>query len=150
MKIGSVGWGWTPTPEDMPTGDSLEVIAGKVKGLGYDFVDYLCDRDSLDRFFDENACISLREKVEDLNMWINGLAFQSNEWNNPDAKAGELQFEYLAKILKVANWLGAGTVSCIIPGPFGAKPNKRPSPSDKIASNLPPDYSWEKIGRAHV
>ena len=36
MKIGSVAWGWTPTPEDMPENDSLERIADNVRALGFD------------------------------------------------------------------------------------------------------------------
>lgn len=50
MKIGSVAWGWTPIPEDMPEGDSLLRIADNVKGLGFDVVDYLSDYESLDNF----------------------------------------------------------------------------------------------------
>ena len=144
MKIGSVAWGWTPVPEDMPSGDSLEIIAKKVKGLGFDFIDYLCDRKSLDGYFTESVCERIKNTVSGLGMWVNGLAFQSDEWNNPDEKASALQFDYLEKILKTAGYLGAKTISCIIPGPFGAKPSPRPSPSDKIASNLPSDYSWLK------
>jgi sugar phosphate isomerase/epimerase len=144
MKIGSVAWGWTPTPEDMPSGNSLEVIADNIKVLGFDFVDYLCTRESLDGFFVKDNCKKLRQKAEDLGMWINGLAFQSDEWNNPDEEATAVQFKYLEKILQVANWLGAGTVSAIIPRPFASNYSKLPSPSDKMASNLPSDFCWQK------
>jgi len=77
-------------------------------------------------------------------MSIGGFVFQSNKWNNPDPAVTEKQFEMLEKCLIAASRLGAGTVSCIIPSPYGAKPNKTPSGSDKIATNLPADYSWAK------
>ncbi len=144
MKFGTVAWGWTPTPEDMPCGNSLEQIAEQASKLGFDVIDYLSTFESLDGFFTQEKCAAIKSAVEGYGMKVGGFVFQSDMWNNPDAEATRKQFEMLEKCLKAATWLGAGTISCIIPGPYGARPNRRPSPSDKIASNLPAEYSWEK------
>lgn len=144
MKIGSVGWGWTPTPEDMPSGDSLKKIATSVKELGFDIVDYLSAFDSLDGFFTETACRRLATDVSDIGLEMGGLVFQSDLWNNPDKAVQDTQMAYFRKCCLAAGWLGAGTISCIIPRPFGAKPNRKGSPSEKVALNLPADYSWEQ------
>ena len=142
MKIGSVAWGWTPTPEDMPTPGSLEKIADQVRSLGYDFIDYLSDYQSLDGYFTPAACRKLRDHAELLGMYIGGFVFQSNLWNDPDPAVTKRQLDYFEKCCDAANALGAGIVSCIIPGPYGARPSRRPSPSDKLATNLPADYDW--------
>jgi len=144
MKIGSVGWGWTPTPEDMPQGDSLKRIADNVKRLGFDIVDYLSAFDSLDEFFTESACKDLGDYVTSIGLEIGGFVFQSNAWNNPDESVQRQQLEYFRKCCVAAKNLGAKTISCIIPGPYGAKPNRKGSPSEKIASNLPAHYNWQK------
>ena len=144
MKFGSVAWGWTPVPEDMPSGDSLERIADKVKGLGFDIVDYLCTYESLDEYFDDDTCKRIESYVQSIGLEIGGFVFQSSAWNNPDKAITDQQFLYLEKCFKAANILGAKTISCILPQPFGAKYNLRPSPSDKIASNLPADYNFQK------
>jgi len=142
MKIGSVAWGWTPTPEDLPTPGSLEKITDQVRSLGYDLIDFLSDYRSLDSYFSPEACKKLRDYVELLGMYIGGLVFQSSVWNDPDPAVTRKQLDYFAKCCAAANSLGAGIVSCIIPGPYGARPGPRPSPSDKLASNLPADYDW--------
>ena len=144
MKIGSVGWGWTPTPEDMPSLDSLKNIATSVKELGFDIVDYLSAFDSLDAFFTESASRDLAAYVSEIGLEMGGLVFQSDLWNNPDKGIQDTQLEYFKKCSEVAGWLGAGTISCIIPRPFGARPNRKGSPSEKVALNLPADYSWER------
>ncbi len=144
MKIGSVAWGWTPTPEDMPQGDSLKRIADNVKSLGFDIVDYLSAYDSLDGFFTEAACKDLGAHAKSIGLEIGGLVFQSDSWNNTDEGVQKTQLDYFSKCCAAAENMGAGTISCIIPGPFGAKPNRKGSPAEKIATNLPADYSWEK------
>jgi len=144
MKIGSVAWGWTPTPEDMPVGDSLLRIADEVKAIGFDIVDYLSDYDSLDNFFTDAKSKEIGEYAKNIGLEIGGLVFQSNIWNNPDETIKQKQLDYFRKCANAAKCMGASAISCIIPGPYGAKPNRTPSPSDKIAINLPSDYSWEK------
>ncbi len=144
MKIGSVGWGWTPTPEDMPQGDSLKRIADKVKSLGFDIVDYLSDYDSLDQFFTDAACNDLGTYVKSIGLEVGGLVFQANQWNDPNEDVQKKQLAYFERCCQAAKGMGAKTISCIIPGPYGAKPNRKGSPSEKIATNLPADYCWEK------
>lgn len=144
MKFGSVGWAYTPVPEDMPCGDSLERIADQVKALGFDIVDYLSTEESLDSFFTPEKSRAVGEYARGIGLQVGGLVFQRNNWNDPDPQEQEKHFAYLEKCLKTAVAMGAGTISCILPGPFGARPNPRPSPSDKIASNLPEGYCWQK------
>jgi len=144
MKIYSVGWGWTPIPEDMPVNDSLIKIADNVKALGFDGVDYLSTFESLDEFFDEENCEKLRRHCEEIGLPIGGLVFQSALWNNPDEELTAKQLAYFEKCAKTAVNIGAKTISCIIPGSFGAR-NVRgnASPSEKRSANLPDDYSWD-------
>ena len=144
MKIGSVGWGWTPIPEQMPVGDSLEKIADQVKSLGFDIVDYLSDFESLDLYFTKSKTERIRKHCVDLGLEIGGLVFQSSDWNQTDGNKINKQREYFEKCVQTAVGLGAGTISCIIPEPLGAKPNKASSPAEKFTSNLPQGYSWEK------
>lgn len=143
MKIYSVGWGWTPIPEDMPEGDSLLRIADNVKALGFDGVDYLSTPESLDEFFSEENCAKLRQHCESIGLPIGGLVFQSPTWNNPDEAVTAKQLAYFEKCAKTAVAIGAKTISCIIPGPYGAKGTRgSASPSEKRSANLPADYSW--------
>ena len=144
MKIYSVGWGWTLIPEDMPEGDSLIKIADNVKALGFDGVDYLSTYESLDEFYTPENCEKLRAHCESIGLPIGGFVFQSDIWNNPDEKVTAVQLAYFEKCAKAAAALGARVISCIIPGPYGAK-GVRPdaSPSEKISANLPDDYNWE-------
>ena len=147
MKIGSVSWGWTPTPEDMPEGDSLLRIADNVKELGFDIIDYLSDYDSLDKFFCPNDGAKAKEigdYCKSIGLEVGGLVFQSNIWNQTDAKVKQTQLDYFKKCANTAKLMGASAISCIIPGPLGAKHNHTPAPSDKIALNLPADYNWDK------
>jgi len=144
MKIGSVAWGWTPVPEDMPEGDSLLRIADRIKEIGFDIVDYLSDYDSLDRFFTDEKAKETGDYCRGIGLEIGGLVFQSNLWNQVDETIKQKQLNYFIKCANAAKIMGASAISCIIPGPYGAKPNRRPSPSDKIALNLPPDYNWNR------
>lgn len=144
MKIGSVAWGYTPIPEDMPHGDSLERIADKVKNLGFDFIDYLSTEDSLEKFFTPQKSRQLGEYVRGLGLNVGGLVYQRSSWNSPNPADTEKQFYYFEKCLETACGLGAGIVSCILPGPYGANPNLRPSPSDKIADRPPAGYNWRE------
>lgn len=144
MKIGSVAWGWTPTPEDMPHGDSLKRISDEIKALGFDIVDFLTTFESLDSYFNETKSRELGEYVRSIGLEAGGVAFQSNLWNDINKEIQKSQLDYFLKCAKTAASIGAKTISCIIPGPYGAKPNRQKSPSEKKALNLPPDYSWEK------
>lgn len=144
MKIGSVAWGWTPTPEDMPEGDSLLRIADQIKSLGFEIVDYLSDYNSLDAFFTDAKAKEIGEYCKSIGLEIGGLVFQSNIWNQIDETLKKKQLEYFKKCAQAAKCMGASAISCIIPGPYGAKPNRASSPSEKKASNLPSDYNWEK------
>lgn len=144
MKLGSVGWGWTLTPEDMPVGDSLEHIAGQVKELGFDIVDYLSDYDSLDTYFTPEACKRIGAHCRGLGLEIGGLVFQSDTWNSSDKAVAKRQLDYFRKCAEAAKSLGATAISCIIPIPEGAKPNRAGSPSEKRAYNVPDDYSWQR------
>lgn len=144
MKIGSVGWGWTLTPEDMPQGNSLEQIADNVKALGFDLVDYLSTYESLDSYFTEEKCQEIAAHCKELGLEIGGLVFQSDLWNQVDEEVKSKQLAYFRKCAVAAKNLGASAISCIIPHPYGAKPNRMGSPSEKKALNLPADYSWEK------
>ena len=144
MKIGSVAWGWTPVPEDMPEGDSLLRIADSVKKIGFEIIDYLSDFNSLDSFFTDEKARETGEYARSIGLEIGGLVFQSNLWNQTDASIKQKQLDYFKKCANAAKIMGASAISCIIPGPLGAKPNKTPAPSDKIALNLPADYNWER------
>lgn len=143
MLIYSVGWGWTLTPEDMPEGDSLLRIADNVKALGFDGVDYLATRESLDEFFTSDKIAELKAHCDKLGLPIGGVAFQSDTWNNPDPSECATQLHYFEKCAALAAGLGAKLVSAIIPPPFGAKFTRRnASPSEKRGSHLPKDYCW--------
>lgn len=144
MKIGSVAWGWTPTPEDMPAGDSLERIADSIKALGFEIVDYLSDYDSLDQFFTEETAARIGNHCRAIGLEVGGLVFQSNVWNQTDEERKAKQLAYFAKCARTAKALGASAISCIIPGPHGARPNRAGSPSEKKTSNLPKEYSWQR------
>lgn len=144
MKIHSVAWGWTPTPEDMPVGDSLQKIADGVAKLGFDGIDFLATRESLDEFFTPDNVSALKVHCDALSLSVGGVAFQSDEWNNPSEAACEAQLYYFEKCVKLASDLGAPIVSCILPKPFGARPTRgNASPSEKKAYHLPANYSWE-------
>lgn len=144
MKIGSVAWGWTPTPEDMPTPGSLEHIADEVRALGFDIVDYLSTPESLEGFFTEEVSRAIGEHARAIGLTTGGLVFQSDTWNNPDPAKQTRQLELFRKCAQTAKAMGCGTISCIIPGPFGTRPNRAGSPSEKRATNLPATYSWQK------
>ncbi|MCL1858239.1 MAG: sugar phosphate isomerase/epimerase [Oscillospiraceae bacterium] len=144
MKIGSVAWGWTPVPEDMPEGDSLLRIADKIKAIGFEIVDYLSDYNSLDQFFTDEKSKEIGEYSRNIGLEVGGLVFQSDIWNQTDESIKQKQLDYFRKCAQAAKCMGASAVSCIIPGPYGAKPNYTPSPSDKKALNLPSDYNWDK------
>lgn len=144
MKIHSVAWGWTPTPEDMPGGDSLLHIADQVKALGFDGVDYLSTFESLDTYFTKAECERIRDHVKGLGLSIGGFVFQSDLWNSPDQADTDKQLAYFGKCAQAADWLGAKIISCIVPGPYGAKGTRRDrSPSEKVTSNLPKGYDWD-------
>lgn len=144
MKIHSVAWGWTPVPEDMPHGDSLLQIARQVKALGFDGIDYLSTYESLDAYFTADASRRLREGCGRLGLDIGGFVFQSALWNSPDPDVRGRQLRYFEKCALAASQLGAGIISCIIPGPYGAAYTDRGrSPAEKIASNLPRGYDWD-------
>ncbi len=145
MRIFSVAWGWTLTPEDMPQDDSLEVIAREIKELGFEGVDYLSTYESLDSYFDEEACTRISATCQSLGLEIGGLVFQSDVWNNPDPMRQQQQLDYFAKCVQAASWLGARAISCIIPRPFGATgPRRNASPSEKTGLKLPSDYRWQE------
>ncbi|MDR1599418.1 MAG: sugar phosphate isomerase/epimerase [Oscillospiraceae bacterium] len=144
MKIHSVAWGWTLTPEDMPEGGSLLDIADSVKSLGFDGVDYLSTRESLDEYFTAENCKKIKDHLDGIGLDAGGFVFQSDEWNNPDAAANGLQLAYFAKCAEAASRIGAPIISCIIPHPFGAKPTRgNASPSEKQAFNLPKGYDFQ-------
>ena len=143
MKIYSVAWGWTLTPEDMPVGDSLNRICDRVKALDFDGVDFLATRESIDQFFTPERAGALRAHCAALSLEIGGVAFQSDDWNNPDSNATDLQLSYFAKCARLAAELGARNVSCILPRPFGSRPTRRDaSPSEKQGNHLPADYNY--------
>jgi sugar phosphate isomerase/epimerase len=145
MKIYSVAWGWTPIPEDMPSGDSLLRIADSVKMLGFDGIDFLSTYESLDAYFDKTHCYELYAYCDALGLSVGGLVFQSALWNNPDPSVHKKQLEYFEKCAKAASVLGTNVISCITPAPHGASPTRsNASPSEKIATNLPPDYCWQE------
>lgn len=144
MKIYSVGWGWTPVPEDMPEGNSLEVIADKVKALGFDGVDYLSTYESLDTFFTDDTCRRIAAHCDEIGLPVGGFVFQSDLWNDPDKAVCDKQLAYFEKCARAASLLGASSISCIIPRPFGAKYTRGDrSPSEKLTSNLPAGYDWD-------
>ena len=143
MRIYSVAWGWTPTPEDMPVGESLERIADSVKALGFDGIDYLSTRESLDEYFDGARCDRLRDYAASIGLPVGGFVFQSADWNDPDGRARAAQLAYFEKCAAAASRIGASAVSCIIPGPYGARPTRgNASPAEKRALNLPADYDF--------
>ncbi|MDI9471201.1 MAG: sugar phosphate isomerase/epimerase family protein [Bacillota bacterium] len=145
MKIYSVAWGWTPVPEDMPQGDSLLQIADQVAALGFDGIDYLSTFESLDSYFTAGRCRRIREHCAGLGLDIGGFVFQSSNWNNPDPAVTSEQLRFFAKCALAAVELGAGTISCIIPGPFGARGTRAgASPSEPRSLKLPADYSWQQ------
>ncbi|MCL1796461.1 MAG: sugar phosphate isomerase/epimerase, partial [Clostridia bacterium] len=105
MKIGSVAWGWTATPEDMPVGDSLERIADGIKELGFEVVDYLSDYDSLDRFFTPDTSARIGGHCRSIGLEVGGLVFQSNLWNETDEALKGKQLAYFAKCAGAAKQL---------------------------------------------
>lgn len=145
MKIHSVGWGWTPIPEDMPVGDSLERIADNVKELGFDGVDYLSTFESLDSYFSADTCRRIGAYVRNIGLDVGGFVFQSDLWNNPSPEVQQRQLYYFQKCADAASQIGARIISCIIPLPFGARPQRpNASPSEKHTYNLPKGYCWQR------
>lgn len=144
MKIHSVAWGWTPTPEDMPAGDSLKRIADGVKSLGFDGVDYLSTFESLDGYFTLPACRALGRVRALAGAFGGRLRVSVGRLNDPDGDVTEAQLDYFRKCAACAQALGAKIVSCIIPRSFGARPTRgNASPSEKRAYNLPAGYCWQ-------
>ncbi|GHU65612.1 myo-inosose-2 dehydratase [Clostridia bacterium] len=144
MKIHSVGWGWTLTPEDMPVGDSLIQIADDVKALGFDGVDYLSTYESLDEYFTKETCAKLNKRLALIGLDVGGFVFQSDTWNDPDDAVTRKQLDYFAKCVDAASWISAPIISCIIPRPFGSKPTRgNASPSEKRTYNLPKGYNFQ-------
>jgi sugar phosphate isomerase/epimerase len=127
----------------MPTPGSLERIADEVKALGFDIVDYLTTPESLEGFFTEEISRAIGEHARAIGLTTGGLVFQSDAWNNPDAASQARQLDLFRKCAKTAKAMGCGTISCIIPGPFKARPNRAGSPSEKLATNLPADFNWQ-------
>jgi len=128
----------------MPAGDSLERIADDIGKLGFEVVDYLSDFNSLDRFFTPDTAARIGRHCRSIGLEVGGLVFQSDLWNQTEEELKAKQLSYFIKCAKTAKLLGASAISCIIPGPHGAKHNRAGSPSEKIAVNLPGGYSWQK------
>ena len=128
----------------MPTGDSLMRIADEIRALGFEGVDYLSTFESLDSYFTDEQCQAIRQHCESIGLGIGGFVFQSDHWNNPDAAVTEKQLAYFRKCVRAASQLGAGTISCIIPRPFGGRGTRSgASPSEKRSLKLPADYNWQ-------
>ncbi|MDW7658722.1 MAG: sugar phosphate isomerase/epimerase family protein [Bacillota bacterium] len=145
MNIYSVAWGWTLIPEQMPEGDSLLRIADQVKALDFAGVDYLSTYESLDTYFTQTQCARIRAHCREIGLAIGGLVFQSALWNHPDPAVQNKQQDYFKKCVTAAAGLGATTISCIIPRPFGARGTRpQASPSEKLSCKLPADYSFQQ------
>ena len=146
MKIGNAGWGWTPLPEDMPEGRSLEQIADRVKALGFDAIDYLGTPESLDSYFTDEVVLHLRDHLKEIGLEPNVFVYQQSAWNNPDPAVTEETLRGFEKAAATASKLGCNIVSTLVPLPFGAKGwHFNPSaPAQKQTYGMPDDYCYEK------
>lgn len=146
MKIGSVAWGWTPIPEDLPCGDSLIKIADQITALGFETVDYLATTEALDKFYTKEACEKLGKHSRKIGLEPNVLVFQSSAWNNPDEADREITLKYFEKCAQAAQWIGCKIISTIVPCAQGASGwrFKNSAPAEKVGFHLPAEYNYQK------
>jgi sugar phosphate isomerase/epimerase len=146
MKIADVAWGWTPTPEDLPQGDSLLKISDKIRSIGFEGIDYLSTDEGLNQFFDESRSRALGNHAREIGLEPNVMVYQESRWNNPDPDVQKRNLESFEKCVKAASWIGCHIISVLAPIPFGATPwrlNPR-APAQKEGFHLPNNYSFER------
>ena len=146
MKLGNAGWGWTPIPEDMPVGNSLEQIADRVKALGFDAIDYLGTVEALDTYFTDEVVSHLRDHLKEIGLEPNVFVYQRSAWNNPDPAVTEETLRGFEKAAATASKLGCKIVSTLVPTPYGARGwrSKPSAPAEKQTYALPDDYCYKK------
>lgn len=146
MKFANVAWGWTPIPEDTPSGDSLIKIAGQIRELGFEEVDYLATQEGLDEFFNEANSVKLGEYSRSIGLTPNVFVYQSADWNNADPAVRQKNLDYFEKFARAAKWIGCRIVSSLSPLPSGASGWRfnQSAPAQKQTFNLPANYDYKK------
>jgi len=147
MKLANVAWGWTKFPEEMPSGDSVFVIADEIRKIGFEGVDFVVTDDSLDGYFDRETSVRLGEHARSIGLEPNVVVYQTSKgWNDPDPAVRAHLLDSFAKAAQVASWIGCGIVSTIVPRPYGATPwrlNPRAA-AQKEAFHLPDNYDYRR------
>jgi hypothetical protein len=88
-------------------------------------VDYLSTFESLDGFYTDEACRRVGEYCKEIGMDVGGFVFQSAMWNDPTRRRKRRSSITSSLRAQAAKTVCASIVTCIIPGPFGAKPTGR-------------------------
>jgi len=151
MKLANVSWGWNPTPEGLPKGDSLLRITEAIREIGFEGIDYLATEEALDAFFDERRSRELGERARSIGLEPKVLVFQAAKWNHPDPEVRARNLAYFEKCVRVARWIGCSIVSSLAPKPAGARPWRLDpkAAAQKEGFHLPSDYSyradWERL-----
>lgn len=146
MKFGNAAWGWTPIPEDMPQGNSLEQIADRVRELGFEAIDYLGTPEALESYYTEEVSRRLGDHCRSIGLTPNVFVFQEAAWNSPDSSVTAKTLESFERAAATAQRIGCGIVSTLVPLPAGARGwHFKPSaPAEKQSYYLPEDYSFQK------
>lgn len=146
MKLGNAAWGWTPIPEDMPEGDSLKQIAGRVRELGFEAIDYLGTPEALDSYYTPDTAKDLGDHCREIGLEPNVFVFQEGAWNSPDPEQTAKTLAGFEKAAATASRMGCRIVSTLVPLPWGASPWKfnPAAPAQKQTYRLPADYCFQK------
>ncbi len=145
MKIANVSWGWTPVPEDTPSGDSLIKINDQIRSIGFEAVDYLATPEGLDEFFTEQNARALGEHACSIGLEPNVMVYQSADWNSPSKEVRERNMRYFEQCAHVAKWIGCKIISTLVPLPQGATMWKfnPAAPALKQGFHMPKDYDYQ-------
>lgn len=147
MKIADVSWGWTPTPEQLPEGDSLLDITRQIRQIGFEEIDYLATDEGLESWFTPENCRRLGDYARSIGIVPNVMVYQAAKpWNTPDLAEREHLLRHFESCARAAKQIGCRIISTLAPKPLGATPwrlNPRAS-AQKEAFHLPDDYCFEK------
>lgn len=157
MKLANVAWGWTPTPEDMPSGDSLFRITDEIRKIGFEGIDYIVTDDSLESYFTKDTCIRLGEHARAIGLEPNVVVYQAAKgWNDPNPDIRAHLREKFRQTAQAASWIGCKIASTVTPKAYGATPwrlNPRAA-AQKEGFHLPDDYDysrdWENLRSAYA
>lgn len=143
-KFAGVTWAWTPIPEDMPEGKSVEKIADSIKEAGFEAIDFLGTPEALDTYFTREVSLSIGEHIKEIGLEPNVFVFQENRWNSPEPAVIAKLLEGFEQAAATAQRIGCRILSSLAVVPWGAVPWKfnPAAPAQKVSFYLPEDYDY--------